>query len=60
MMCFPARVLASFSQAALSAALQHDMPAPFWGGVKDLKMLVGEPCQTDGAGVDEGIVLQRL
>ena len=42
MMCFFARMSASFSQVALSAP-SSIMPAPFWGGVKLLKMLVGEP-----------------
>ena len=42
MMCFLARISASFSQAALSAP-SSIMPAPFWGGVKEVRMLVGEP-----------------
>jgi len=42
MICLVARMPASLSQVALSAP-SSIMPAPFWGGVKDLKMFVGEP-----------------
>ena len=43
-MCFLTRMLASCSQVALSAP-SSIMPAPFWGGVKEVRMLVGEPAR---------------
>ena len=42
MMCLAARMEASSSQVSLPAP-SSILPAPFWGGVKLLKMLVGEP-----------------
>ena len=40
MMCLAARMEASSSQVSLPAP-SSILPAPFWGGVKLLKMLVG-------------------
>ncbi|MPM63049.1 hypothetical protein SDC9_109927 [bioreactor metagenome] len=42
MMCLADRIPTSFSQASLSAP-SSIMPAPFSGGVKEVRMLVGEP-----------------